>query len=201
MAPRPSLWGILFSHMTFSHFKSHIELAHRYWQQLVQSGDIVIDATCGNGQDTLFLAQLKPAKLFAIDIQEKALTNTKTLLGASDNVIFHHACHSQFPQEILAKSVKLIVYNLGYLPGGDKSLTTQSETTLMSLQKALDLIVPGGAISVTCYPGHAEGAIEEEKILQWAENLDRQQWSCCHHRWCNRQKAPSLLVVFHHRDY
>jgi hypothetical protein len=181
--------------VTFSSFKSHIDLAHRYWQHIVQPGDIVVDATCGNGQDTLFLDGLQPSRLYALDIQEDALVNTRTLLGDSKSVTYHLGCHSQFPEEIQSKSVKLIVYNLGYLPGGDKTLTTLSETTLLSVKRALDLVKPGGAISVTCYPGHPAGAVEENAILAWAEGLDRHTWSCCHHRWCNRAKAPSLLLI------
>ncbi len=181
--------------MTFPLFKSHLDLAHHYWKQLVQPGDVVVDATCGNGQDTLFLASLQPGCLYALDIQEDALANTKALLGAVTQVVFHRGCHSQFPEEIRPQTVKLFVYNLGYLPGGDKTLTTLSETTLLSLKRALDLVMPGGAISVTCYPGHPEGALEESKILEWVQGLDRRVWSCCHHRWCNRAKAPSLLLI------
>jgi hypothetical protein len=87
------------------------------------------------------------------------------------------------------------VYNLGYLPGGDKQATTSSSTTLESLKAAAALIVAGGAISVTCYPGHPAGKVEEQAVLDYAASLPPAEWSCCHHRWTNRKEAPSLLLI------
>lgn len=185
----------------FSLFKSHLELAHHYWQKVVLREDIVIDATCGNGHDTLFLAKLRPGKLYSMDIQPEALQATTTLLNEhlkeeeKKGIVLEERCHSGFAEELLPGTVKLIVYNLGYLPGGNKQRTTLCETTLRSLQAAIKLIKPGGLISVTCYPGHAEGEKEEAALLTWAAHLKRQEWSCCHHRWINRDKAPSLLLL------
>lgn len=179
----------------------HLELAHAYWDRLVHPGDILIDATCGNGHDTLKLAQLQPSLLYAFDVQPEALRATQELLQKSlsppllTSVRLIQGCHSHFLPEIANGSVKLIVYNLGYLPGGDKGKTTQCSTTLLSVTKALELIAPGGAISITCYPGHEEGEREEKMIMDWAERLDKALWNCCHHRWLNRPKAPSLLLI------
>ncbi len=161
----------------------------------------MIDATCGNGYDSLFLAQLKPAKLYLIDLQEKALEQTRlkledsSLLAKATDKIFIQNCHASFPPFILPSSIKLIVYNLGYLPGGDKTITTLVSTTLASLKQALVLLIKGGLISVTCYPGHLEGALEEQLLLPFVQQLDPNQWECCHHRWINRLKAPSLLIL------
>jgi hypothetical protein len=110
-------------------------------------------------------------------------------------VHFYESCHSKFPDEILPNSVKLIVYNLGYLPGGDKKLTTIANTTLQSIEKAHRLIQDGGMISITCYPGHPAGKEEESEIVRFSSTLDSQIWSCCHHRWTNRNNAPSLLLI------
>lgn len=186
-------------------FKSHINLAHRYWRELLVPGDIVIDATCGNGKDSLCLAQLaiknNTGQLYCLDVQAQAIESTqnylKKHLAEEDylRICFMHGCHSAFPQNIKPKTVKLIVYNLGYLPSGNKELTTQTTTTLLSIQNALDLIIPGGMISITCYPGHAEGAIEEINLLKFAASLSPQIWSCCHHKWVNRMNSPSLLLL------
>ncbi|MCE5319058.1 MAG: class I SAM-dependent methyltransferase [Parachlamydia sp.] len=182
-------------------FRSHLDLAHTYWKKLVQPGDILIDATCGNGHDTLTLARLHPRLLYAIDIQPTALESAHKRLDQElsssllSSIKFIEGSHAQFPPQITPASVKLLVYNLGYLPGGDKATTTQSSTTLESVAKALELVVPGGAISITCYPGHEEGAREEAALLSFAEQLDKQVWSCCHHRWINRKQAPSLLLL------
>jgi tRNA G10 N-methylase Trm11 len=179
----------------FPLFQSHIDLAHSYWHRLVKPGDLVIDATCGNGKDALFLAGLLAARIICLDIQQKAVDSSKELLKEYNHISFHTQCHSTFPEEIESESVKLIVYNLGYLPGGDKTRTTQSRTTIESLSKALKLIQPGGAVSVTCYPGHPEGAVEEEKILSWSENLAQDKWNVCFHHFSNRKQSPSLLII------
>jgi SAM-dependent methyltransferase len=181
--------------MQFRLFSNHIELAHSYWKSLLQAGDIVIDATCGNGHDSLYLAKLG-TKLYLLDIQQAALDQTmKRLSEQAEQVYPYLTCHSRFPEGIEKASVSLIVYNLGYLPGGDKTLTTQTDTTLLSLENALQLVKPGGAISITCYPGHPEGKREEDAITQWAAQLNPFEWNCCHHRWLNSSKAPSLLLL------
>ena len=190
---------------TFSLFQSHLDLAHSYWANAVQKGDIVIDATCGNGYDTLKLCQLAlfPAfgKVYAIDIQPQAIHATHKYLEhhlSSDlmqQVEIQQRCHSIFPSCIESDSVKMIVYNLGYLPGGNKNKTTMRDTTLLSLQNAQTILKPEGLICVTCYPGHPEGAMEQEMILTYISQLSPREWSCCHHTWLNRKQAPSLLII------
>lgn len=186
-------------------FHSHIDLAHKHWKSLVKQGDTVIDATCGNGHDTLVLAQLtltsNAGQLFALDLQQEAIDASKQMLlgrlgrDIYDKIHFVQGCHSRFPDEVAPHSVKLIAYNLGYLPGGDKSKTTQTETTLESIKQAQELIQDGGLISITCYPGHEEGKREEDHIMDFSTKLDPKKWSCCYHRWSNRTNAPSLLLI------
>ena len=188
----------------FPLFQTPIDLAHDYWKRLLKMGDTVVDATCGNGHDTAMLASILESvgggTIAAIDLQESAVNETKQRC-ASLNVPSHVDCHFytqshvEFPSQILPGTVALIVYNLGYLPGGDKSITTLTSSTLKSLENALPLIKSGGVISMTCYPGHAEGKNEEKQILEFVENLPPEHWSCCYHRWLNRRQAPSLLLI------
>jgi predicted methyltransferase len=190
---------------SFPLFQSHLDLAHDYWSQLVCVGDHVIDATCGNGHDTLKLCQLAIAngrgKVYAFDIQSQAIEATRHLLKTHlqeeemGSVDIRQGCHSTFPLDILPESIKLIVYNLGYLPGGNKQYTTRQENTLHSLRHAQQLLLPGGVISMTCYPGHSEGASEQAALLAEAAQLSPKEWSCCHHVWLNRREAPSLLLI------
>jgi SAM-dependent methyltransferase len=181
-------------------------VAHHYWEQLVRPGDLVVDATCGNGNDTLALARLVLTKntglVWAIDTQDLALTNTKKLLKQHlseellPRVHFIHGSHAQFPLEIQPNTITLIVYNLGYLPkSGKKEITTMVETTLQSLENALPLIKDQGAISITCYPGHPEGKLEEDALLTKLSTLSKDHWSCCYHRWLNHENAPSLILI------
>lgn len=189
----------------FPLFQSHLDLAHVYWSTLLKPGDWAIDATCGNGHDTLKLAECilegGEGRLWAIDIQEEAIVSTRKLLESRysqdqlKHIYYLLGNHQSYPETIEPGSIALIVYNLGYLPGGDKGITTLSSSTIDSLKKALILLKPGGAVSITCYPGHPEGKREEEEIAAWCRKLDPKQWSCCHHRWMNRREAPSLLLV------
>ncbi|MEC7838837.1 MAG: class I SAM-dependent methyltransferase [Chlamydiota bacterium] len=189
----------------FSLFQSHLDVSHAYICEIINVGDIAVDATCGNGHDTLFLAEWclseSSGAVYSIDIQssaiEEAKRNTEQNIaeGIKKRIHYLQQCHSSFPTEICSGSVKVVMYNLGYLPGGNKSLTTQVDTTIKSIRAALDLVTPGGIICVTCYPGHQEGENEEKAILKFVSELDPKQWSCCHHRWCNRTKSPSLLLI------
>lgn len=190
---------------SFPLFQSHLDLAHSYWSRLIKPGDIVIDATCGNGQDTYFLSNLAlkngKGQVYGLDIQPKAIDLTRSYLqdrlplDVLQQIELIVGCHSQFPDAIQPSTVATIVYNLGYLPGGDKSKTTQVETTLKSLQKALILVKKGGLISITCYPGHEEGSLEQHAVIKFVESLPATDWSCCHHLWTNRKKSPSLLII------
>ncbi len=157
--------------------KEHLQKAHQLWEKHLQPTDAAIDATCGNGYDAEVLSNLLPqGQLFCFDIQSEALKKSKTKLGHNSPVQWIHACHSlidtKIPLQLLnSYPLRLIVYNLGYLPGGDKNMTTQTETTLLSLKKALILTSPyKGALSIMCYPGHPEGVEETRAVRKWALN-------------------------------
>ena len=185
-------------------FSSPIQLAHLLWEKLLGKDDIVIDATMGNGKDTLQIAKILSkygsGRVIALDIQPKALENTLQLLKESvpeflSNTQLLLTSHENFPIEIQPGSVKLIVYNLGYLPGGDKELTTQTKTTLLSIENALNLIVSGGALSITCYPGHPEGLKEHEAIKTFIKDLDPKKFSVSEHLWPARNLSPILILI------
>jgi methylase of polypeptide subunit release factors len=171
--------------------KPHIILAHAYWEKLLSPTDTAIDATCGNGKDTAYLSKLLPlGKVLSLDIQKNALTKA-ALNAPHSNIDFLHQSHTHLPQN---QPVKLVVYNLGYLPGGDKTITTMAKSTLQSLQCAATLIEAGGALSITCYPGHLEGALEEKIVDDWVSNiLSTNDWKVLRHQW-DRQ-SPILFFV------
>lgn len=173
--------------------KPHIELAHSYWSSHLKPGNNAIDATCGNGHDSLALAQILGTNgaLFCYDIQPQAIQNTRKLVEKFERVQFFSQCHSDFSSLPSQIPIHLIVYNLGYLPGGDKKKTTMTETTLQSIGAAIERIEKEGAISITCYPGHEEGAREEKALLAFLENIAG--FSICYHRWVNRITSPTLI--------
>lgn len=179
-------------------------MAHSYWSQILQPGDTAVDATSGNGHDTLFLAErvLTPTKgtLYAFDIQSDALEQTRKRIEEALPQCAHRLhllqqSHENFPEEFHHNAIKLFVYNLGYLPGANKAMTTLTTSTVNSVDAACALVAFGGLISITCYPGHPEGAMEEQALLELVEKLDKTVWNVCHHRWVNREKSPSLLLL------
>jgi SAM-dependent methyltransferase len=171
-------------------YSPHLKLAQEYWASWLKAGDTVIDATCGNGKDTQILASLVPqGRVYSLDIQAKALEKAQQHVSAP-NVVFLLQSHADFP---LSSGVKLVVYNLGYLPGGDKSVTTRAETTLVSVSKAVEI---SKAVSITCYPGHEEGAKEAKAVWEWAQNLDPKRWKVDFHQW--KPLAPSFLFISKH---
>jgi hypothetical protein len=182
-------------------FSPHLLKAHSYWKAHLKPGDRAVDATCGNGHDTLVLSQIllsdPRSAVFGYDIQSAAIEKTRQLLQTHlseeqmQQVHLFHQSHA----EIEGGSVQLIVYNLGYLPGGDKTIVTQVETTLKSVEYALSLLETKGALSITCYPGHEEGEREERALLEFFEKMPSSEASVCYHKWLNRPRSPTLLWV------
>lgn len=181
----------------FAIFDSPIELAFNFFEKLLSKNDKVIDATLGRGFDAQKALSLIPQGfLYGMDVQQEAIDSSFQLLSASFlNFQLYHMSHHNFPDEIEAGSIKLIIYNLGYLPKGNKSLTTLKESTLESLHKAILLLSEGGALSIMCYSGHAEGEIEQENVLKWAQTLDKSRFLVSVHSLLNRSKAPTLCLI------
>jgi ubiquinone/menaquinone biosynthesis C-methylase UbiE len=177
-----------------------VVLSHFFLNGKVQPGDRVADATCGNGHDTLFLARLvgEGGKVWAFDIQEDALANTRLLLeeaGCLARVELVAAGHERF-DEFVVEPLKAAVFNLGYLPGGDKNIITRSHGTLAALEQAARLLIPGGVITVCIYTGHPGGAEEGEAVEKWAATLPTTDFNVWLSRQINRPaSAPYLLIV------
>ncbi len=184
----------------FCCLQSHLTFAQQLWAQIVTKGDTVVDATAGNGYDAEFLAQLalsdSSGHLFCFDIQPEAIDICKKRLALYQaQITYISACHSTLKQVLKGIRPKLIVYNLGYLPGGDKTRTTTKSTTLESLNQALDCLDTGGAISVMLYPGHEMGKVEAEAVLALCSQLDPMLWNVTHIDWINRRAHPQLLLI------
>lgn len=171
-------------------------MAHATWREHLRPTDHVVDATCGRGRDTEVLASWVPeGHVYALDLQMEAIASTQARV-ASSHVSFHCQCHTQ-PPPSLTLPLSLVVYNLGYLPGGDHSVTTKLDSTLVSVQKFLSLLSPGGMISVTCYPGHPAGAEEEAGLAAWVSVLCPMEYPSTWQRWGDR--SPSLLLIRNNR--
>lgn len=159
---------------------SLVKLAQQLVSKHLSDGDIAVDATVGNGHDTLFLAQSvgNNGKVYGFDIQQAALDNCYQRLEQhhlNQHVSLIHAGHETMPvvlpEDVGDDAVKAIMFNLGYLPGGDKSLTTQSATTLSALNSAVQILAPQGIITILAYNGHSGGKAETESVKDWVHTL------------------------------
>ncbi len=154
-------------------------LAQKMIAEVIRPGDFALDATVGNGLDTFFLAdQVGPqGQVIGFDIQETAHQNTNLLLGEAGllaRVKLVHAGHENLLRhlpETWKGHLKAVMFNLGYLPRGDKRIITTPQTTLPALKAAAGCLGSGGRMSVVIYPGHEGGAEEAEAVVEWAQNL------------------------------
>mgnify|MGYP001826823113 CR=1 FL=1 len=152
-------------------------LVHELLAMALQPGDLAVDATAGNGHDTLHLAQqVSPGgSVYAFDVQHRALDATAGKLyaaGLRDKVNLCRASHQDMLQRIPTEwrgQIAAITFNLGYLPGGDKQITTDAASTLAALEQSLHLLQNGGVLSVLAYRGHPGGAQEADAVQRWLE--------------------------------
>jgi len=198
---------------------SLLELAHASIQRAVTPGSLVVDATAGNGKDTLFLAGLVgPAGLvLAFDIQPEALEKTRAALeearlaarvrlvpAGHENIA---AClrHELAPAPtgrpaagLAAESPKVsaAMFNLGFLPGSAKEIVTRPDTTLAALNGLLPAMLPGALLTIHCYSGH-KGAMEESRaVLDWAARQREDIWRVyCYETWNKKRGAENLLLM------
>ena len=178
---------------------SAVGWAHLLIEGRLAPGDAAVDATAGNGHDTLFLArQMCPGgKVFAFDLQEAAIASTRRRLMdagmAESSFELVHGGHEEMDRRLpseLRGRIKVIMFNLGYLPGSDKSLITRTGTTLLAVRASLDWLAPGGLLTVVVYPGHEGGAEEAREIAALFSSLPARPFEVQHLRPVNRGAAP-----------
>ncbi len=177
------------------------ELAHRFVREALREGDLAIDATAGNGHDTLMLAERvgESGRVLAFDIQSSAIESARMRIqeaGFQDRVEFHPTSHARMTEFAAPSSAAVIMFNLGYLPGGDHALTTEVAETLRGLEAAMICLKPGGLLTVICYPGHAEGAIEASGVEEWLQARCNDGWRVAKYAMLGtREPAPFLLAA------
>lgn len=174
---------------------------HKYFilRHLAQ-GDVAVDFTMGNGNDTLFLSRAvgETGRVYAFDIQEDALTSTRAHLeanGAPENYTLICASHHRV-KEFVNEPIKAGMFNLGYLPrSGRKTVTTMRETTLSAVTAALELLAPDGVLIVAIYPGHEEGALEGEMLREYFSGLSKYRICPSEFKILNSPTSPYFFLV------
>lgn len=187
--------------MLSTRFTQHslVTEAHKTIQDTLSADSITLDATMGNGHDTLFLARYS-AKVYAFDIQQVALDSTYQQIEKhhfTDKVVLIHDSHEHMCLHIQAdEQVDVIMFNLGYLPRGNVAIITKTIMTLNALNQALKILSSSGIISILCYPGHPGGQEEMNAVTDWYEQLDSDQFAITIiHSMQETEQSPRLLII------
>ena len=161
-----------------------------------------VEATAGNGHEPVCLATCggPQGRVVAIDLQSEAIQRTRDRIDESgfQNVLYFESSHINLPSIVAEedhRSVGAVMFNLGYLPSGDKSVITQTSTTILAIQAALNIIRPGGIVSVLAYPGHSGGDAEASAVVKFAGSLYSEKYRVTVTQANNAAHSPVLVQV------
>jgi SAM-dependent methyltransferase len=180
------------------------ELAHLLMRQPLEAGDWAVDATVGNGHDTLLLAELvgPSGRVLGFDVQDAALAAAAERADGLPQVRLVHAGHEKLAEHLPGNGpasghdqLAAVMFNLGYLPGGAKHITTRPETTLAGLGQALEHLQIHGLVTLVLYPGHPGGTEESAAVKSYAQGLTGNFAVTQHSRINALRPAPELLVI------
>lgn len=166
-------------------------LTHRFMADHIRQGDVCIDATAGGGRDTLFLCRLvgDEGRVLAMDIQPEAVTRTEELLkaeGVSHIARVVQDCHSHLGDYAEAASVDGIMFNFGWLPGGDHTVFSTPDTSIAAVTAGLELLRSGGVMSLCIYHGRENGTAERDALLRFLPTLDNRRYTVIRSDFINR---------------
>lgn len=181
-----------------------VKMAHRLVAAVLPEGATAIDATVGNGHDTLFLARNVGSlgKVYGFDIQTEALQSADDRLraaGCRQQVTMIQAGHETMTEHI-AGPVDAVMFNLGYLPGGDHGQITRADTTITAIEAGMKLLRPGGLMSIVVYTGHPGAAEERESVERLVRQLERREYCVVRMEFVNRSKKPPYLILIEKND-
>ncbi len=175
-------------------FKAHMRIfVENYLKNNIKKTDIAVDATIGNGNDTLLLTNLA-SFVYGFDIQEVAIANTNNLLKKHNKNNYRLILDSFENIFTYIKDFKGIVFNLGYLPKGCKTITTTADITVKTLNLITSKMIKDQFIILTCYPNHQEGFIESHQVLGFVKNLN-QSFKVLKYKILNNPNKPPFVIV------
>lgn len=181
---------------------SIISFAHSLLEETVQPGDQVIDATCGNGNDTYLLSTLveETGIVYACDIQEQAIATTKEIMQKHQrhNVYYILDSHSKLTAHLPKSAegnIAAVIFNLGYLPKSDKTIITQPDTTSRAINELLPYLKKQGRLILVIYHGHEGGSAEKSAVLKLAQELDQKCYQVLQYQFINQQNTPPFIVA------
>jgi len=176
-----------------------LEIVRRMVASRVKPGDFFIDATAGNGGDTAFLCGLvgPEGRVLAFDIQEPAVEATRRLAaegGFADRLEVVLESHSEMDRYAAPESADCILFNFGWLPGGDHDVVTRAETSVPAIQKSLEILKPGGLLSLCLYYGRNNGFGERDAILEELSGVDFRRYTVMKCDFLNRPNNPPFPI-------
>ena len=173
---------------------------HHFLEDHVQPGDICIDATMGNGNDTALLSKLAgdTGRVVAFDIQQMALDNTKEKMKKEccpNNYELVLDSHETMAKYAVENTVSCITFNLGYLPGGDHGKATKGESSIRAIETGLGLLKKKGLMTVCIYSGGDSGFEEKDAVLSYIKSLDAKKYLVIISEYANRPNHPPIPVL------
>jgi 16S rRNA C1402 N4-methylase RsmH len=181
--------------------------ARKLLQLALKEGDIAIDATIGNGHDTVFLAKIvgESGHVYGFDIQEQAIQKTTERLQ-NENLLNYvtivQRSHSEVKEVVpshLHANLKGAIFNLGYLPGSDKSIVTVPESTISAIEQILEMMAPEGIIVVVIYHGHDGGEIEKDALMEYVQAIPQDIAHVLTYRFLNQANNPPYIIAIEKR--
>lgn len=178
--------------------KNSLIQSHQIISSIVEKGDLVVDATAGNGNDTVFLAGLvgEEGRVYSFDIQECALDSTKKKLiekQLTDRVMQIHDGHQNI-KNYISQPVKAVMFNLGYLPGGDHSIGTKGNTTIEAIKASMELLTVHGIVSIVVYYGGDSGFEEKNEVMEFIKTIDCKKFTVMRTDFVNQVNCPPILI-------
>ena len=176
-----------------------LDLQKQFILAHLKEGDVAADFTMGNGHDTEFLCKTvgESGRVYAFDIQEMAVNSTRENLKKAEcpqNYTLIHDSHHNAAKYIDGK-IKAGMFNLGYLPGGDKNITTMRETTMPAIEAAISMLDRDAILCVAIYPGHEEGDLEGKMVSEYLSSLDRFTYSIAQIKIINSPTSPYFMII------
>lgn len=178
------------------HLPRAIQFSHELITQRLTTGAIAVDATVGNGHDTLFLANLvgESGTVIGFDVQQQAIETTREKTANLPQVQLHHQGHETIA-DVYTGPINAAIFNLGYLPGADKQIITQPDTTIRAIDAILSQLTPKGLVCIILYTGHDGGMQEAESIHQWSEQLQQETYTAVTYQFINQKNNPPHLLA------
>lgn len=174
--------------------ENNIKYVRRYIEMFAKAGTTIIDATCGNGNDSLFLAEHYPqSQIIGFDIQPLAIENSQNRCSHCNNVEFILDSHGNVDNYVQS-NVSLAIFNLGYLPRGEQSITTIASSTITAIEKILARLVEGGGIIITLYRGQ-NNVEETDTVLSYLRTINKDFYIVSMYDLINLNGNPFNVII------